>query len=191
MSLQYSDVKVEIIDGIKIMMSPPAFSNHNRVKGNVYHVFKTYLKGNICEPFVDGQKVVLPSQKKGDYLVPDFFVVCDRSKIKPDGVYGSPDLIAEVLSPKTTKMDRGKKKELYRLNAVKEYWIVDPVNKMLEVYLLKDSNYELNEVYRYPNVNEDDAETEDIKTIFTVNLFPDMAVDLQDVFEYVDNWNWH
>jgi len=191
MSLQYGEAKVEVIDGKEFMMSPPAFSNHNYVKANIYNIFKNYLKGNICVPHADGQKVVLPSQKKGDYLVPDFFVVCDRSKIKPDGVYGSPDLIAEVLSPKTTKMDRGKKKELYRLNAVKEYWIVDPVNKMLEVYLLKDSNYELNEVYRYPNVNEDDAETEDIKTIFTVNLFPDMAVDLQDVFEYVDNWNWH
>ena len=187
MSLQYSEAKVEVIDGKEIMMSPPAFSNHNRVKGNVYHVFKTYLKNNICEPFVDGQKVVLPSQKKGDYIVPDFFVLCDRSKIKQDGVHGAPDLVAEVLSLKTAKMDRGMKKDLYELNGVKEYWIIEPDNKSIEIYLLKSGVYEISAVYQVLNVEQEEA-GEDIISSFAVNLFPDMIVKLDDIFEYVTSW---
>ena len=139
MSLQYSETKVEVIDGKVIMMSPPAFSNHNYVKDNVFTVFKNYLKGNVCVPHADGRKVVLPSQKEGDYLIPDFFVVFDRSKIKHDGIHGAPDLVVEVLSPKTIKLDRGKKKDLYQENGVKEYWIIDPDKGSIEIYLQRRS----------------------------------------------------
>jgi len=44
MSLQYGEAKTEVIDGKEIMMSPPAFSNHNYVKANIYNIFKNYLK---------------------------------------------------------------------------------------------------------------------------------------------------
>ena len=187
MSLQYGEAKVEIIDGKEIMMSPPAFSNHNYVKDNVFSLFKNYLKGNICVPHADGRKVVLPSQKAGDYLIPDFFVVCDRSKIKRDGVYGTPDLVVEVLSPKTAKLDRGKKKDLYQENGVKEYWIIDPGVKSIEVYLLKDNAYSLYEIYRVPSVDYDGDE-DDLQATFTVNLFPDLLINVSDIFEYVAAW---
>ena len=187
MSLQYSDAKVEVIDGIEIMMSPPAYSNHNRVKENVFHLFRNYLKGNICIPFGEGQKVVLPSQNKGDYLIPDFFVLCDRSKYRKDGVHGSPDLVVEVLSPKTAKMDRGKKKDLYQANGVKEYWIIEPDNKIIEIYLLNDGVYDLIEVYSVPDPDCEEPDT-DMVTSFPVNLFPGMIIKLDDVFEYVISW---
>jgi len=187
MSIQNNEVKTEIIDGKEIMMSPPAFSNHNYVKDNVFSIFKNYLKGNVCVPHADGRKVVLPSQKNGDYLVPDFFVLCDRSKIKSDGVYGAPDLVVEVLSPKTAKIDRGKKKDLYQENGVKEYWLIEPAAKSVEIYLLKDGVYDLDEIYSIPNVDYDD-DKENAVTSFSVNLFPDLVVSLDDVFEYVDLW---
>ena len=187
MSLQYGEAKVEVIDGKEIAMSPPPFSNHNRVKSNVYHVFRNYLKNNICEPFGDGQKVVLPSQKKGEYIMPDFFVVCDKSKVKRDGVYGSPDLVAEVISPKTAKMDRGRKKNLYQENGVKEYWIIEPDARSIEVYLLKNGAYDLHDVYSVLDAEYED-DKEDVVMSFSVNLFPDMTVYLEDIFEYVNIW---
>ena len=187
MGLLYSEAKVEVIDGKEIMMSPPAFSNHNYVKDNVFSIFKNYLKGSICVPHADGRKVALPSQKKGDYLVPDFFVLCDRSKIKPDGIHGSPDLVVEVLSPKTVKADRGRKKDLYQENGVKEYWIIDPDIRSIEVYLLKDGVYDLDEIYRIPCPKTDD-DPENTVASFSVNLLPDLVVTLEDVFEYVNLW---
>jgi len=184
----YNEIKTEIINGIE-MMSPPAYSNHTHVKGNVDHIFRTYLKGNVCIPICDGEKLVLEiSKKKGDYVVPDFFVICDRSKQKKDGVYGAPDLIVEVLSPGTAEYDRGEKKELYQLNDVKEYWIIEPNNRSIEVYLLKDGVYKLDALYRLPDEDEPEEFKENAKTSFSVGLFPDMKVNLEDVFEYVNTW---
>jgi len=182
-----NEYKTEIINGIE-MMSPPAFSNHNHVKLNVAHLFKTYLKGNICIPFADGEKVVLEKQKKGDYFVPDFFVLCDRSKHKRDGVYGAPSLIVEVLSPGTAEYDRGEKKDIYQANGVQEYWIIEPNSKSVEVYLLKDAVYKLDAIYRIPDDQEPDEDKKKAKTSFSVSLFPDMAVNLDDIFEYVNTW---
>ena len=182
------ELKTEIINGKEIMMSPPAYSNHNHVKSNVYYVFKTYLRGNVCIPFGDGEKVVLDPKKKGDYVIPDFFVLCDRSKHKRDGVHGSPDLIAEVLSPATALYDRGLKKDLYQESGVKEYWLIDPDNQSVEVYLLKNGVYTLYAIYRIPEDYEPDEDKEKAETTFSVNLFPDMNVSLEDIFEYVNAW---
>ena len=71
-------------------------------------------------------------------FVPDFMVVCDREKIKADGVHSAPDLVLEVLSPSTAKNDKGYKKSVYESSGVPEYWIVSPKEKSIEVYLLQD-----------------------------------------------------
>ena len=182
------EIKTEVINGREIMMSPPAFSNHNHVKYNVYHVFKTCLKGNICIPFGDGEKVVLETQMKGDYLVPDFFVLCDRSKHKKDGVYGAPELVVEVLSPGTAIYDRGDKKDIYQANGVKEYWLIDPDGRSVEVYLLINGVYKLNAIYRLPDEDEPEENKERAQAAFFVNSFPNIRVDLNDIFEYVIVW---
>ena len=141
-AFKQDDLKVEIIHGRKIVMMAPPFSNHNFVKGNIFGLFRTYLRGKVCVPFGDNQKLVL-NENEG-YVVPDFFVVCDRSKIRKDGVYGAPELVAEVLSPSTMVYDRGIKKDLYQKAGINEYWIAEPNLKYIEVYLLKDNVYALN-----------------------------------------------
>ena len=100
----------EVIDG-KIMMMSPASLNHNRVVGNIFSLFNHYLKGRTCEAFSDG--VALYLTDNGDYYIPDVMVVCDPGKVKDDGVHGAPDLVVEILSPRTTKNDRGRKKDDY------------------------------------------------------------------------------
>ena len=175
--------KIEVIKGEKIVMMSPAFSNHGFVNDNLLGLFRTYLKGQVCIPFGDGRKVVL---EKGGYVIPDMFVVCDRSKVRADGVYGAPDLVVEVLSPSTRKHDRGVKKNLYQEYGVKEYWIVEPDIKVVEVYLLKDNTFEIDGVYSIPN----ELEPEEDRTAqdFTVGIFPELVIKLEDVFEYVIDW---
>ena len=182
------DSRIEVINGVEIMMSPTAFSNHNHVKANVDTAFRVYLKGNICIPFNDGEKLVVDYPRKGDYIVPDFFIICDRSKQKKDGVHGAPDLVVEVLSPGSIIYDRGAKKNIYQKLGVIEYWIIDPDKKIIEVYILTDSVYGLDAVYRIPGDDEPEKDRKNAITSFFVNSFPDMSVNLEDIFEYVNSW---
>ena len=72
----------ELISG-KVAMMSPASSNHNRIAENIDFLFRTYLKGKVCVPLGDGYSLHLTEK---DWFVPDFMIVCDRSKIKPRGV---------------------------------------------------------------------------------------------------------
>ena len=69
---------------------------------------------------------------------PDISVICDRIKLTYAGCTGAPDWIIEILSPFTSRKDMSIKYELYQRHGVKEYWIVDPGNKYVHVYLLDE-----------------------------------------------------
>ena len=72
------------------------------------------------------------------------FIKKDRSFIiTKDGIQGQPDLIVEVLSPSTFRFDRKEKMDMYLLFGVSEYWIVDPKNQSVEVYVLENNKYEM------------------------------------------------
>ena len=58
-------------------------------------------------------------------------------------VYGVPDLVVEVLSPGTEQADRGEKYLEYAKAGVREYWIVDPNERKVEVYTLRENVYQL------------------------------------------------
>ena len=112
----------ELINGRAVAMSPAA-TNHNRVASMIFHIFQGYLDGKSCEPFADNETVYLT---KTDHFVPDCMVVCDKDKIKSDGVHGAPDLVVEVLSPSTARRDRGHKKMSMRPAAFRNIgsWIL-------------------------------------------------------------------
>ena len=63
--------------------------------------------------------------------------------VKEKNIQGAPDLVIEVLSPSTAYYDLRRKKEIYALNGVREYWIVDPIKKCVEVYLLNENSLDL------------------------------------------------
>ena len=113
-------------------------------------------------------------------------VVCDREKIKKDGVYGAPDLVVEVLSPSTAKNDKWLKKNAYEANGVPEYWIVDPVGRSIEVYLLMDGHYVLSNIYFFHTPVElaemTDAERSTLEVEFKCHLYDDLIIRLEDIF---------
>ena len=110
----------ELIDGEIVLMSPRPATNHNQTAFNIAALFKTFLKGKTCRVFPDGMDLYLTEK---DRFVPDVMVICDRSKIKNDGIHGAPDLVVEVLSPSSIKRDRIYKKRIYEQCGVREYWI--------------------------------------------------------------------
>lgn len=172
----------ELIDGKVVMMSP-ASAGHTYVADNILMVFKQYLKGKKCIPFGDGLLVHLTDKDK---FVPDVMVVCDRGKIKPDGVHGAPDLVVEVLSPSTARNDRTHKKDVYERCGVKEYWIVSPAEKHIEVYRLNGEKYVLHDIYTLPADWEmermTEAERAAVVTEFKCHLYDDLTIRLEDIF---------
>ena len=182
-NLAYQETRREELIGGEVVMMAPASTEHVYTAGSIYNIFKNHLKGKNCVPFSDGLLVHLTDEEK---FVPDMMVVCDRSKIKPDGIHGAPDLVVEVLSPSTAKTDRTHKKDVYEASGVREYWIVDPVSKSIEVYLLENGRYILHDVYTVrPNwtlAQMTDTEKAAVVTEFKCHLYDDLIIRLEDIF---------
>ena len=173
----------ELIDGQLVMMSPRPAWNHNRIAFNIATLFDVYLRGNKCTPIADGTDLFLDDK---NHYVPDFMVVCDPNKIKSDGVHGAPDLVVEVLSPSTAKNDKTIKKEVYARCGVREYWLVDPSGKSLEVYRTNGTEFILHDVYAMHEDWEIKQMTEEelaaVPTHFKCSLFDDLEISIEDIF---------
>lgn len=95
----------------------------------------------------------------------------------------------EVLSPSTAKNDRRHKMEVYAESGVREYWIVDPANRIVEQYFQEDGTLVLHAVYAiHPDyvINMmSEAEKAAAVTEFRCSLFDDLVIRLEDIFENV------
>ena len=176
----------ELINGKIFMMLPRPSYFHNQVSSNIYLIFANYLRGKRCTAIADGTALFL---SETNHFVPDFMLVCDPDKIKADGVHGAPDLVAEVLSPGTAKNDRGPKMQVYESFGVKEYWLVSPMDKTIDQYLLQDGRLVFVEAYTvfpdYALAAMSDDELASVITEFKCSLYDDLHIQLADVFERV------
>ena len=108
----------------------------------------------------------------GDKVVgPDvLFVSKNRLDIITEfNVQGAPDLVIEVLSPSTAVHDKKTKSQLFCENGVKEYWTIDPDQKLVEVLIAGEKEWRWSGVY-------------DIEDVLTTMLLPGLEIKLQDVF---------
>lgn len=136
--------RLELIRGSIFQLSAPS-TNHQLVSGELYGQLYNFLKAKPCHVFHAPFDIRLPLPgKTADNLVktvvqPDVCVVCDKSKIDGRGVCGAPDFVVEVLSPGNTKHDVRTKFELYEEAGVLEYWLINPEEENLVVYLLDEN----------------------------------------------------
>lgn len=182
-NLAYQEERREELIGGKVVMMSPASVPHTYVADGILNIFRNYLKGKKCIPFGDGILVHLTDEDK---FVPDVMVVCDHSKIKTNGIFGAPDLVAEVLSPSTAKNDRGRKMEVYAKCGVREYWIVSPGEQSIEVYRSEGSTFALYDIYiKRPDWELEEMSDEEraaVVTHFKCSLFDDLDISLDDIF---------
>ena len=182
-NLAYKDERrEELIGGQIVMMASPSL-NHNRVSKNLSYLFEKHLRNGTCEYFPDGVNLFLTDK---DRFVPDGMLVCNPDKIRGDGVHGAPDLVVEILSPSTSKRDRIYKKKVYAECGVREYWIVNPVDRSVEQHVLEDGELVLRDVFQlYPDFmlqHMTDEEKAAVVTEFKCTLFDDLAIRLEDIF---------
>ena len=136
------DVRCELIDGVVFAMAAPTV-RHQRVNGEIFVQLKNFLRGKACEVFISPFDVRLNYNEADDVVVqPDILVICDKSKIE-NGKHccGAPDFVVEVLSPSNSEHDTMVKLGKYLKAGVREYWIVDPENKIVAAHRLLDKQY--------------------------------------------------
>lgn len=123
----------QLIEG-DLYMAPSPDRFHQDILGNLYLIIRNYLQEHRL-----GSVHLAPSDVQLTNLnvfQPDLYYVSKarRSVLTKQGAQGSPDLVVEILSPKTAKLDKGVKREVYARTGIVEMWIVDPSAKQIAVY---------------------------------------------------------
>ena len=164
------DIRAEIVDGIVCPMPPPRI-RHQDVVLEIAAQIKARLKKTPHKVYVAPVAVRLfPRMDGSDTTVfePDIIVVKDTSMVGENSIAGVPDMLVEVLSPSTAHYDRTVKYGFYQKAGVKEYWIVDPDEKLVDVFLLQNGRYAKNTYMRDETV--------------VLTVFPHCMIDLRTVF---------
>jgi Uma2 family endonuclease len=154
---QFSE-RVELIRGRIFKMSPAPSRWHQRISTILVGELFSFLKEKSCEVFHApfdvrltisedieiAKKYKKNTNKDGKIITvvqPDVCVVCDCSKLDDKGCCGAPDLVIEILSHGNTKKEVKDKFEIYQEGGVSEYWLIEPSDKFVLVYRLKDKKY--------------------------------------------------
>lgn len=169
-----ADERAELIDGVLCELEKPS-ARHQEVVNAIADQLQTFLEGKSAGMSCTPMRTCLfsrpdtLSEEIDTVVYPDILVACDGLKMDGGWYSGAPDMVIEVLSPDTQRRDRIDKLKLYERAKVKEYWLVDPDAKTVQVYLLEGETYQLTEVYTAQNVAK-------------VNVLPGCFVELSKVF---------
>ena len=144
------NIRAELIDGQFYYMAAPS-RIHQKILGYLYNKITNYIdaKGGTCEVYPAPFAVKLFNDR--DTIVePDISIICDHDKLTDRGCSGAPDWIIEIVSPSNSGHDYIRKLNLYAEAGVREYWIVNPMTKLVYVYhfeadLFKTLSYSFND----------------------------------------------
>ena len=160
----------ELIDGVSYLMSPAPLRVHQEISIKLSWKLQSFLNGKPCKLFAAPFDVRLNADTFDDTVVqPDLLVVCDRSKLDDRGCVGAPDMVIEILSRTTERYDRLVKFQLYQKAGIREYWIVDPDIRAVQVNILENG--------KYVTTMYGDADTA------PVHVLPGCEINLREVFE--------
>lgn len=134
----------QLING-ELIMSPSPTPLHQRVLRTLFKRLDASIPdgGEVffapLDLYVDAKNV----------LQPDLIYISKEKKniISQRGVEGAPDIIVEIISPSNVFTDRNTRKTIYKRIGVVEYWIIDPANKTLEIYLHDQPNPDVPHLY--------------------------------------------
>jgi Uma2 family endonuclease len=133
------NLRRELIDG-ELVVTPAPATRHQGVVVALVFALETYRRQR-------GGRV---------YPAPTDVYFSDVNVVEPDVLYvkaenvervearfvrSAPDLVVEVSSPSTRRLELVRKRELYERYAVPEYWYVDLDADRVEVYRLRDGRY--------------------------------------------------
>ena len=167
-SLPESETKrYELLEG-ELVMVPSANTYHQRISGNLEFMLRDFVEKNKL-----GEVLYAPLDVHlgEDVVQPDIlFISKERSKIiTEEEIHGAPDLVIEIFSPTTAERDRTYKETLYARHKVREYWMVDPEEKTIQVMTLGKAGFESFGTH---------GKTDTLKSL----IFPELTIKLSKVF---------
>ena len=168
--------RLELIKGKILAMSPAPNRIHQTISIKLSIKLGNTFNNKPCNLFAAPFDVRLLDKKKSTndqdiftVVQPDLCVICDENKLDERGCIGSPDLVIEILSPGNSKKEMKYKYDLYEETGVLEYWIVNPENKSVQIYQLKEEKY----IGLHPLIEED---------VIQSPLFPELDFILAEIF---------
>ena len=133
--------RFEVLEGVLIKEPSPNVM-HQRVSRRLQRIIEDYFwqadpEGELFDAPLDVTFLQI------NVVQPDLFYVSgdQKSIIKDTHINGAPKLIIEILSPSTSRKDRLKKLRIYQNAQVQHYWLVNPDEKTLECFSLREGIY--------------------------------------------------
>ena len=162
------DERYELIDGELILVASPR-EIHQRIIKILFRIIVSAEDDGLGWVYFAPFDVVLTDN---DVVQPDLlFISRERAGIiTAANVQGAPDLVVEILSPSTSRLDRTRKRELYGRHGVKEMWLVEPQEGKIWVLLLRDGKLDVAGEYGYGQS-------------FNSETLGGLTIDLDDVFQ--------
>lgn len=131
---------IQVINN-QFYMSPSPRFDHFSISREIFRNLDLFVRENNLGDVIYAPVDVFLGNKNA--VQPDIFFISNANNhlIREDGIYGSPDFIVEVLSPRNRNADLVKKRVLYEQFGVKEYFVVEPSDKNVLSFYLKDGKY--------------------------------------------------
>lgn len=139
--LPEANLPTELWDG-KLVRSPSPSFFHQEIVDRFHDMLKAWVRAHrLGKTAIAPLDMVLTSHRA---VQPDvIFISNERLGIIRERVEGAADLVAEVISPDSRRRDRLDKRDLYEQHGVKEYWLIDPEARTVEVLSLERGEYQL------------------------------------------------
>ena len=162
--------RYELING-ELYMAPAPSWEHQKSTINLATLLDNFVSDTGLGEVVASPIDVYLSDE--DVFQPDIVFISNERLgiIHSDGIHGAPDLVIEVLSPGTERIDRTLKSERYEMLEVSEYWQANPIAKTILVLRARDGAFERVGLF-----------TEGM-TLETP-LLPGLRVDVSEVFDF-------
>ena len=167
--------RVELLRGKISKMAAPS-RKHQGISQNFSILFGNSLWRTSCKVYAAPFDVrltrysSLKNKEVTTVVQPDLCVICDPAKLDDRGCIGAPDIIIEILSPGNSRTEMKDKFELYQEAGVLEYWVVSPIERMVQVWKLNEQGFYIG----LPPAVEGD--------ILKTPIIPNLEIDLNDVF---------
>lgn len=133
-------VDAEWVDG-EVFLMAPANNEHETIDEWFGRLLGNFLEERGAGVLRRNMFVRLPRQRSR--RVPDLMVITTASqgRVKPTYINGPPDIVVEIVSPDSRNRDRRDKFLEYQAAGVPEYWIIDPLARTIDLYVLRDGKY--------------------------------------------------
>jgi Uma2 family endonuclease len=164
----------EIIDG-EHYVTPSTNRKHQAIVQRLTAAISSFLETHpLGEVYPAPFDVLLSST---DVVEPDLvYVSRERRHMLTDAhVKGSPDLVIEILSPTTRRVDQTAKRDLYARSDVREYWVVDPDTETVAIFRRGASG----------GFEAPVRLTQAARDLITTPLLPDLSIALARLFAAV------